>query len=467
MLLTDIDSDMKKIYGKWTRRKLYDRNYSETRLPNVPSCILEMFSHQNFSDMCYAHDPNFKFNFARSVYKTLLKYISYQHGINYVVQPLPVKNFSVTFSGKRNEVTLHWDATSDSLESTATPSSYVVYTKDGSHDFNNGVSVSLTSYTCKIDPGKIYSFRITAVNQGGESFPSETLCAYVSRNPRHKILIVNGFQRLSGPAIINTPKEQGFNIKSDIGVPYFTTPEYAGAQQCFDTSRRGIEGASGLGYSGNELEGRLIMGNTFNYPAVHGSSIVTASGYSFVSCNRDCIEKNLINLKDYDAIDLILGAQKNVPQNIQNYKTFSPELQKAIKDYCSIGGNVFISGEYISSGLESKSDIAFARDVLKYAPDSLCINDSITSINGFGTDFSFLRQPNETCYAIQYPDAITSIAPGKSLINYENGTKQTAAVAYKGRNYRTFSMSIPFEGITDATKRNELMRRILQFLFNK
>ena len=60
-------------------RDLYDRNYSETRLPIVPSAILETMSHQNFGDMRYGQDPNFRFTLARSIYKTLLRYIT-QHG---------------------------------------------------------------------------------------------------------------------------------------------------------------------------------------------------------------------------------------------------------------------------------------------------------------------------------------------------------------------------------------------------
>ena len=68
---------------------MFDRNYSETREPQVPAMILEMLSHQNFRDMALGHDPAFKFNLARAIYKGVLKYTSYQHEEDYVVQPLP------------------------------------------------------------------------------------------------------------------------------------------------------------------------------------------------------------------------------------------------------------------------------------------------------------------------------------------------------------------------------------------
>ena len=52
-LLSNETLDLKHKYGQWNRRELFDRNYSETRLPEVPSAILEMLSHQNFPDMRY------------------------------------------------------------------------------------------------------------------------------------------------------------------------------------------------------------------------------------------------------------------------------------------------------------------------------------------------------------------------------------------------------------------------------
>ena len=72
---------------------MFDRNYSETREPQVPAMILEMLSHQNFRDMALGHDPAFKFNLARAIYKGVLKYTSYQHEADYVVQPLPITCF--------------------------------------------------------------------------------------------------------------------------------------------------------------------------------------------------------------------------------------------------------------------------------------------------------------------------------------------------------------------------------------
>ena len=64
-LLNNTYRDIHFAYRRWAKRYLWDRNYSETRCPEVPSAILEMLSHQNFNDMKMGQDPNFKFTLAR------------------------------------------------------------------------------------------------------------------------------------------------------------------------------------------------------------------------------------------------------------------------------------------------------------------------------------------------------------------------------------------------------------------
>lgn len=73
MVLTGLQRDISAQFGiRWQRRSLWNRNYSETRLPAVPSMILELLSHQNFADLKLGHDPRFKFTVGRSVYKSVL-----------------------------------------------------------------------------------------------------------------------------------------------------------------------------------------------------------------------------------------------------------------------------------------------------------------------------------------------------------------------------------------------------------
>ena len=149
ILLTQLQQDIRATFNiDWTRRSMWDRNYSETRLPAVPSTIVELLSHQNFADMRLGHDPNFKFTVGRALYKAILRYICNQHGKDYTVQPLPVSHFALRF-GKKNTLELSWEGEDDPLEPTAKPREYIVYTRIGHGGFDNGVRVSSPSHTVK------------------------------------------------------------------------------------------------------------------------------------------------------------------------------------------------------------------------------------------------------------------------------------------------------------------------------
>ena len=85
LLHTQVVNDIRATYPKyWRRRAMWNRNYSETRLPAMPSAILETLSHQNFEDMRFGHDPNFKFTLGRAIYKAVLRFVTTQHGDDYV-----------------------------------------------------------------------------------------------------------------------------------------------------------------------------------------------------------------------------------------------------------------------------------------------------------------------------------------------------------------------------------------------
>lgn len=223
MLLDNVATDLSRTFHvAWPRREHWDRNYGETRTPHVPSAILESMSHQNFRDLQLGHDPLFKFTLARAVYKCLLRFVNSQHGISdYVVAPLPIHNFAAILSPVGANVRLSWSPTKDSLETSASPTHYILYTKAGNREFDNGRDLgNVTSCTFAIEPDVQYSFRVTAANEGGESFPSETLSVYKALKPKGDILIVNGFERLSGPAVVDTPDSLGFDLHEDVGVPY-------------------------------------------------------------------------------------------------------------------------------------------------------------------------------------------------------------------------------------------------------
>ena len=48
---TQVTNDLRSIAPEWTRRQLKEANYCESRVPVMPSIILELLSHKNMADM--------------------------------------------------------------------------------------------------------------------------------------------------------------------------------------------------------------------------------------------------------------------------------------------------------------------------------------------------------------------------------------------------------------------------------
>lgn len=453
LVLTGLQKDISAQYGiQWARRGMWNRNYSETRLPAVPSMILEILSHQNFADMKMGHDPGFKFTVARSVYKSILKFTAEMHDADYVIQPLPVTRFAIEENGK-NAFRLSWQGVIDTQEPSAHPQGYIVYTRVGYGGWDNGIYVKGNSYTFQAEPGLVYSFKVTAVNKGGESFPSEILSAYHAPQSQGTILIVNAFDRTSGPSTIETPTLQGFDMSRDPGLPYINTTSYCGPQLAFDREKIGGGEPDGLGYSSSEWEGKLIAGNTFDYPFVHGKAIQAAGGYSFVSCSDEAIEQSLIRMEDYPIVDLILGAEKAM---------LNEKMQQRIVDYTQQGGNLLVSGSYIGSILP----ISLSNNVLKFSHGGSMWGVTTGNVYGANTTFAFPTQVNEKSYAVPAPDCLLPANGSYSTFVYTPGN-YGAGIAYKGSDYRTFVLGFPLESIEGTQQRTQMMKAALGLFRSK
>lgn len=458
-LLEGVNKDIKSQYGKWTKREVYDKNYAETRCPQMTSAILETLSHQNFPDMIYGQDPNFRFTLARSIYKSILRFSSEMHKKPYVVTPLSPTNFRAEFLSN-DTVLLRWEAQTDKTEPTAVPDAYILYTSAGSAGFDNGIKVTGPACKIKLQPDLLYNFKVSAANAGGESFPSEVVSAVYHSNASKNVLIINGFQRLSAPAVINDNVQQGFDLSQDIGVADGKTLGFCGSQLCFDKTKLGVEGPGGLGYSGNELEGVVIKGNEFNYIPEHAKSIMASNKYNIVSCSKYAVENGKVVLDKYDCIDIILGLEKDDGYSLNYYKTFSSSLQKQLTDY---KGNIIVSGAYIGTDMKSNKEQKFLNDVLHVTYNGTIDMRTDNKIEGMNTSFDIYSDINDIHYASPYADILSPVSPAFCALTDIKGNSLCVAYDEKGR--RTFTMGFPFECIKSEKKRAAIMTGILNFIF--
>ena len=433
-MLSQINKDITCKYGRWNTRGIWDKNYAETRIPGIPAAILEMFSHENLSDMLYGHDPNFKFTLSRSVYKSVVRYIAAKHNKKAVIQPLAPHRFRVLMDSFGRAV-LSWEETVDSLEPSAKPDSYIVYMASGNEDYDNGTVVRARKTTVTLEADKVYRFKVTAANSGGQSLPSEELACVYHPGGR-QILVVNGFRRLAGPAVKYNEMGMaiGFDMAEDPGVSY-------GKTACWTSQLP------------------FLAGNDFNYTTEHVRAIATMKKFCVASCSSECIGMGDVTLSKYRLLDLILGNQRNDGYSLKRAPSISPIMRSELRYF---GGALLVSGSYVGSDNQAPADSTFLAEALytdyvcKYKDQS----DSAQVVTGMGVDFDVYRALNEDHYASTSSDVLQPLGNAFPAMLYADGS--TAAIACKER--RSFVMGFPLECIRTEEQRGLCMRSVLKFL---
>lgn len=524
---TQLVDDISDKYGfAWSRRQLWDRSYSESRSPQVPGMLLEFLSHHNYADMKFGLDPDFRFTASRAIYKGILKFLSWKNKVPYSVQPLPVNNMEVvlenpskrevetetqvksvkkTKKGKKtvtevkkmvirydavSEGEVHalvtWSPVEDKLEPTAVPTGYVVYTAKDDNGFDLGTYVQEPKYRVKIDKDHIYRFKITAVNDGGESFPSEVVAVGV---PSHRksddiVLVVNAFDRVGAPKWIQSKDSTvaGFFADYDHGVPYLKDASYLGKMYEY---RREVpwtdDDAPGFGACYNDQAGNIIAGNTFDYAYDHGLAFMH-NGYAFISSTRSAVESGKTDMSKYSICDLILGKQcqsnDGALTKLVKYHAYTPKLKEAIKNYCSGGRNLIVSGAYVATDLVDAYEVdktegpKFLSDVfrIKWMTHSAAKDGKVAAVMnsyGFNGNFEFYSELNDKKYVCEAPDAFVPADKDSYTIFRYPQTSISAAVAYPGKDYKTTVFGFPIETLKSQDQIDKLIGQTISFFNQK
>lgn len=477
LLMRQITGDIRQTFDSdWKRRSMWDKSYVEARIPEVPTALIELMSHQNYGDMIYGLDPTFRFLVGRSVYKAMARFMAERKGREVVIQPLPVKDFAIRRTGK-SQYRLTWQSTHDKLEPTAHPTKYIIYERtEGELGFHRIGETKNTHFNIRVSDHNIHSFKVVAANEGGTSFDSEILALREGTDNASKpVLIVNGFTRVSAPARVNSEGRAGFDSEEDFGVPYIRDISFSGYQREFRRSA-----GESAGVSDNNYATKVIAGNTFDYPQLHGEAIAKA-GYGFVSSSIGAVETGEIKLKDYNIVDLILGKQKE--GTVGNgkigwrFKTFTPKLTQELKSYIHHGGNLFVSGQYVASDLfsmrSSSEDRSFATSILGIEPASgerirnprIDAEPSSPIKNLQRTPLYYNNRLTDKIYIVESPDQLMPTGSAKMFMHFNDNGNAAGVLNTYGKG-KVATMSIPFESFTETGARENLMKQILNYLDN-
>jgi hypothetical protein len=286
---------------------------------------------------------------------------------------------------------------------------YKVYVSTNGKGFQNGISVTDTTYTFTGAASTTYYFKIAATNAGGESFTSSVVAARTPATAAGtpSYLIVDGFDRLS-PMVLR-------NESSVLG---------------------------------NVRRMMLERMNRYDYMVDHATGLASCN-VSFDGCQNESIITGKLALQNYFAVDWILGEESTAD------RTLDASEIALLTTYLTNGGNLFISGSEIGWDIgrsaSANANVNFYNNFLKAS----YIDDDANTYNFAGTNQFFVSQTgsfdngNAGIYDVDFPDRIASFGGSEILLNYSGGTADGAAVGFRG-THKVVYMAFPVEAITNT-----------------
>lgn len=426
-ILNDLRAGWNASWQNRGYRSAYFGEINPSYNPEMPSALLEVAFHDNASDAAALKSPRFRQIVARAIYQGIAKYFAQRDGLPVHLLPEPPR-----------EVEAHTTAAGEAVVSWVAPltdagglygdaaTGYRLYRSRDGRGFDDGASVSGTSVTLTgLTPGETVYLRLTAVNAGGESLPSETLVVRPPTATEPHVLLVHGFDRLDSAMLLRQAE-----------------PGLGGTVERMDLARM----------------------NRFDYLVEHAEALRDLA-VAIDSASNEAIGSGRVTLdpQSQAAVFWELGEESTVDE------TFSTAEQTRVRSYLEAGGRLMVSGAEIAWDLDllgSAADQSFYREVLRsrYVADDGETYRVDGSPGGLFDGLAGLAFDDGThgTYDVDYPDVIQGEGSAAVCLDYGGGGLGAAVVAETGSS-RVVNLGFPFETIYPAESRRAVLERIAAY----
>ncbi len=423
-------------------------NFGEINLgtnAEMDATIVEVAFHDNLQDNALLRDPKVRDQIARSVYQGTVQYFAtYGNPVVANISLPTAPTYVSAVSNASGQVTISWlpGPTSPASVNGDPATSFIVYASVDGYGFDGGTFVAgggTTSVTlADYDPNSPYYFKVAATNAGGESEASEVATVLPSGGSK-QVLIVNGFDRFDRTQDFEYPYTQdGYSTPDPDGFTNRVWPTY---------------------------------NNSHNYVIQVASAIQAAKpGVHFDSTSNEAVISGAVNLNDYDSVIWILGDESSADHS------FDATEQSKVASFINSGGNLFVSGSEIGWDLDHLNNgRTFYENTLKanYVADdantyavTANVGGIFAGMSGFAfSDGSSFSQLDGQMFNVEYPDVIAPQAGAVASLTYSGGSGGTAAIQAQGTggSGSIVLFGFPFETITNVTRQQEAIGRILDF----
>jgi N-acetylmuramoyl-L-alanine amidase len=416
-LINDIKSPSGWNQPAWYDRGIHSAYFGELNPTNnneMPAILMEIAFHDAPSDAAHLKEPGFRYLAARAITQGIVRFFAEKDGVTPRFFPEPPTHLAAQ-AQPNGQVAVRWHAAPTDANGVrgSAATKYRVYSSPDGLAWDDGFEVLAAGYTTALAAGEARLFRVTAVNDGGESFPSEVVGARAPQPGGPQVLVVNAFDRL-------------------------------------DASMAPTEGLAAYAL-GNVL--RIFPGrmNDGTYAARHGEGWAFAQ-VGFDSATAQAVLAGDVQLAPYAAVDWMAGrghAAGAAPTAAE---------QTALDGYVAGGGALVFSGTVWASGLNmSPAGQGFLANTLRAAFGAATGSAPITAQTGTfldGLPGLSLDDGKQSSYLTGPSDVISPASGSATVASYAGGT--SAGVLW---NKKVLALGFPIETVVGKNARLELIAR--------
>lgn len=412
-LINDLKQDAGYNLPNWRDRGVLSANFGELNPgnnPETPSILLEVAFHDAAADALHLKEPNFRYIAARAIAQGIIKYYAAKDGLAVRLPPEPPTHVGALNQGN-GEAVIRWRAPGTDAQNVQgnAATGYRLYSSDDGLAWDNGIDVASTTARVAIPSSAAKYFRVSAVNAGGESFPSSVVGVRAPVAGKPLVLVVNGFDRLEAA----TGKTEAFPTRYALG---------------------------------NVLRLFVSRMNDGTAARITGDAL-DANAVGFDTVDSDAVTSGDVVVTPYQLLTWFVGRGKAANAAL------SAAEQGVISGFRSRNLPVFFTGAgTVDTGFVSS---AFSGMVVG-TTGNLQVNGTgaLMGLNGLALD-----DGTGGSFDTGAPPAVNPSGTAVSLGSY--GAGGNAAI---GVPSQTVLFGFPFETLVDRTQRLEVMNRVLRFL---
>ncbi len=403
----------------WRDRGVYSAYFGELNpsyQDEMPAALLEILFHDSAADMVFYRQPRIRMHSGRAVCHAVLEYFAERDGAPLVLPPEPPVGLRVRNAGL-GRVEVAWSAPLPDAAGGDAPTSYRVYTGLTATSFNEGVEVAGTSTTLTdLVPGQTFYIKVHAVNAAGESMVGTPPAAVgVSETGVANILILDGFTRL----------DAGMNWLQDLG---YADPVHRIVMQRLYDHREGLK---------------------------HHAPELASLAMAFDTWQVEGLAEEAPVWSQYELVDVLVG---------RGTGNFDPTVWDTLAAAALSGTHLLITGSTVTAQLIDANRTDLMTQLLGLSSMTETGDEAVTfDADGVftgipGAGFGFVEGLN---YDSGPTEAFESAG---ALAAVSSSSGALVGVRHVTSGGEVFTFGFPFETLTDAAVRQEIMARLLDHL---